>query len=746
MKKFLRKIFNLILSEDLDVQHKLLNIILCATMVGGVFSFILSLFFNSNMESNVLVFIILVIVAVCIYLSVWKRKTTIAAMIFVSVANLFVFPILYFFSGGMRSGMPIWFVLGFILTWLVLHGALCFIVYGLDVAAMIICLITEYLHPEFIRPMTDKGAVMDIIQTAISVSLIFGVIFKYEAKLYEEQKKHMLEQDEEQKAILEDLKKANQAKSDFLANMSHEIRTPINAVLGMDEMILRENLPEAVRGYAENIQSAGQSLLSIINDILDFSKIESGKMEIIPVEYDLTSLISDCYNMVFMRAMDKGLKIRIVNTKNLPKTLLGDEVRVRQIIINLLTNAVKYTEKGEIVLRFNEIPLDNERIYLVASVEDTGVGISPENQRKLFDSFQRIEEKKNRNIEGTGLGLTITKQLIDMMRGRIKVQSEEGKGSTFTVEIPQGIIDATPIGDFSKNYQDLGKSASYQEKFTAPEVNILAVDDVKMNLEVFKGLLSKTKVSIDTALSGKDALIKLDEIKYDMIFLDHMMPEMNGIDVLNALKSSEGINLNTPVIVLTANAIIGAEEEYLDAGFDGYLTKPVKGEDLEEAIMRFAPKEKIIKTTYMQGNYMPGSDELGNVNPGNDARNNDIQDNKEEVTMRDILESVGIDMETGLVYCAEDEDFYKEMLGEYAESDKREELGKFLAEGNIKDYIVGVHALKSTSLTIGATELSEEAKKLEFAGKGDELDYIKDNHERVMAMYGKVIDALKTIE
>lgn len=730
MKKIWRKFLNKIISEDIDVQHKLLNIILCAIFIGGSFSFLVSIFIDINIWGELSVFLMLTVVTICLYISAWSRKPKLAAIIAISSANLLVFPLMYFSSGGLFSGMPIWFILGLIFTWLVLSGPICFIMYLLSGSVMILCMVFEYFNPDMVVKLTRLGMLLDVIQSLMSVSFMFGLIFKYETHLYESQKGHMLKQDEKQKAILEDLNKANQAKSDFLANMSHEIRTPINAVLGMDEMILRQELPDDVREYAEKIQSAGHSLLSIINDILDFSKIESGKMEIIPVEYEVTSLISDCYNMVSMRALDKGLKLKVVNVKNLPKTLLGDEVRIRQIITNLLTNAVKYTEKGEVILRFDCIPVDGKRIYLVVSVEDTGVGISQENQAMLFKSFQRIEEKKNRNIEGTGLGLTITKQLVDMMGGRIKVQSQLGVGSTFSVEIPQTIIDNSPIGDFSNNYHGVNHSTTYKERFYAPKAKILAVDDVKMNLDVLIGLLSKTRISIDTALGGKEAIEKLQNVKYDLVFLDHMMPEISGIEVLRHVKASGGVNIDTPMVVLTANAIIGAEQQYMEEGFDGYITKPVKSSELEDIVMKFVPEDKIIIV---------------------DSKENSDAESATEKTatkksMKDILESVGIDMVLGLTYCAEDEELYTEMLKEFLSDDKRQSLNEFLAEDNYKDYIIKIHGLKSSALTIGARELSEEAKKLEFAGKDGDYEFIKNNHDVAMDMYEKVLEALKMLE
>lgn len=389
---------------------------------------------------------------------------------------------------------------------------------------------------------------------------------------------------------------ANEAKAQFLANMSHEIRTPINAILGLDQMIIEESSEEDIRGYAMDIRNAGKTLLALINDILDFSKIESGKMEIIPTEYDLASMISDCYNMVNKRAKDKGLEFRIENDKDLPSGLYGDEVRVRQVIINLLTNAVKYTKEGSIVMSVRGRTMDDGRLCLCVSVKDTGIGITKEDCAKLFESFQRVDQKKNRNIEGNGLGLAISMQIVKLMNGTIDVESEYGKGSVFRVELPQGIIDDTRLGDLSENINS-AKRKEVQEKdmLLAPEGKILVVDDADLNLKVFCGVLSQTKLQIDTAISGKEALDMICEKEYHIIFLDHMMPEMDGIETLHAMKQKKAsVNADTPVIMLTANAVAGMRDMYLDEGFTDYLTKPIQLDLLKAIIRKYLPDELIL--------------------------------------------------------------------------------------------------------------------------------------------------------
>lgn len=379
---------------------------------------------------------------------------------------------------------------------------------------------------------------------------------------------------------------ASEAKSKFLANMSHEIRTPINAVLGMDEILLRECKDEEIREYALNIQSAGQSLLGIINDILDFSKVESGKMNIVNNDYSLKNLINACDNLIKLRAREKGLVFSIERGEYLPSKLNGDENKIRQIIANVLTNAVKYTKSGSVKMRVDFDKTSEKEGVLKVTVKDTGIGIKKESMEDLFDSFQRLDESKNRNIEGTGLGLSITKRLVELMNGIILVESVYGEGSTFTVSIPQKIIDSENIISFEKEetQSDNGKSAEINEKeFEGRKV--LVVDDVAMNHKVFKGLLKNTGLLIDVALNGNEAIQDICENDYDIIFLDHMMPEKDGIETFNEMKKNHASRIeNVPIIMLTANAIEGSDKEYLALGFDGYLSKPVNRNDLMKCL------------------------------------------------------------------------------------------------------------------------------------------------------------------
>ena len=384
---------------------------------------------------------------------------------------------------------------------------------------------------------------------------------------------------------------ANRAKSNFLANMSHEIRTPMNAIIGMDEMILRESKDSRISKYAQNIQSAGKTLLSIINDILDLSKIESGRMELIPVEYDFASVLNDIVNMTMNKAREKGLQYDLDVDPDIPSVMRGDEIRIRQVILNITNNAIKYTEKGSVGIKIN---FDRSTNILTVRVSDTGIGIRGDDLSKLFSSFQRLDETRNRNVEGTGLGLNITKQLTEMMGGTIEVESTYGEGSVFTATVVQEVIDDTPIGDYTKR---LDKADTSREEFTpaliAPDARILIVDDNEMNLEVISELMKDTRIKVTCAMSGSECIEILRKNSFDAVLLDQMMPKMSGTQTLEIIKR-EHIAEGVPVIALTADAILGARDSYIREGFTDYLSKPVVYSELEAILLKYIDKRLLL--------------------------------------------------------------------------------------------------------------------------------------------------------
>ena len=524
---------------------------------------------------------------------------------------------------------------------------------------------------------------------------------------------------------------ANKAKSNFLANMSHEIRTPINTVLGMDEIILREATEVPVKGYAENIREAATTLLSIVNDLLDFSKIESGKMEILPVEYEIANALNEVINMIEIKAVNKKLEFKTIIAEDIPYLLFGDDVRLKQIIINLLTNAVKYTEDGSVILKVDWKEAGDSSIFLIVSVTDTGIGIKPEDIEKLFVSFERIEERRNRNIEGTGLGLSITRQLLELMSSELKVRSEYGVGSTFSFTLKQGIRDRKPVGRFREKYAYSNeKVKKYRTTFVAPDAKILVVDDNAMNLSVVEGLLKNTKLQIDCASSGEAALEMARDLKYDIIFMDHMMPYMDGIETLrNIRQMKNNPNVDTPVIVLTANAVSGAKEMYLEEGFIDYMSKPIQGKRLEEKIVQYLPEDKYVMIEY------------------EDMEKKLYQNLWKAVA--DEIESEYkfkyIDIPTAVEAAEGDKDTVRFLLSSFRDNEEktRNDLEKSFTEKDYSNYTVFVHALKSTSKMVGANNLSEQAKKLEQAGKDGKKDYIEKNHKKLMKAYDEVIGEVK---
>lgn len=515
---------------------------------------------------------------------------------------------------------------------------------------------------------------------------------------------------------------ANAAKSEFLSQMSHEIRTPINAILGMNEMILRESHNESILRYARNVQTAGLSLLGIISDILDFSKIEACKMEIFPYEYELASMINDLVNLIKHRAEGKGLELYVEVNPSTPHLMFGDELRIKQIITNLLTNAVKYTEKGSVTFIVDYHQENDKEVTLVISVKDTGVGIKKENISKLFDAFDRIDLNRARKIEGTGLGINITQQLLTLMDSDLKVESTYGEGSVFSFSLRQTVLDWEPIGDYSKALDKVKTrhTENTSAHFTAPEAHILVVDDAPMNLDVIRGLLKRTKIRLDTADSGAMCIEKFGQNSYDLVFLDHRMPNMDGVETLLKMKEIYGADLNgVPVISLTANAVAGAREEYLEAGFIDYLTKPVMSDELEAMLLKYLPPEKITSASYT--------------------------DNQEEIPIPEWLEKVNIlDIKHGVEFCGGNQEYLDALkIFRVSISSRADEIEALYQAKDIRNYTIKVHALKSMTRTIGAMELSELAASLEEAGNNGDIASIEAGTGVLLTLYRELDDVLK---
>lgn len=573
------------------------------------------------------------------------------------------------------------------------------------------------------------------------------------------------------------------AKSDFLARMSHEIRTPINAIMGMNEMILREADTETVKIYARKIEGASRLLLGIINDILDFSKIEAGKMNIVPAGYKVADMLLDMIDIAEEKANDKGLAFCPHIARDLPSVLFGDDMRIKQILLNIISNAVKYTEKGTVDMSVSMVPrskipwgvgkpnMPASDIVLCFKIKDTGIGIREEDQAKLFGEFYRFDQHKNRYVEGTGLGLAIVKRLTDIMHGRVEVESTYGEGSTFTLWLPQRVVAREPIGELRRtaaqeNEMDL-------RKLFAPEARILVVDDNEMNLMVVQTLLRQSQAQVVTASSGLAALRLLKDEQYDLILLDHMMPGLDGIETLQKIKEGN-LAPQTPIIVLTANALNGAKEEYMAAGFDDYLSKPVNGEVLEQTLCQYLPQEKQNFATAEELAQMLNTAEAQTAEPqsAGEATATAQPDEQNSIEAQNILQEKTaitaardtdagdiilpdtplLDPELGLQYVGNNEAMYQTILGMFAKlkESKQQKLNEVFAAEDWKNYTILIHALKSNALNAGCKPLADKALALELAGKRwqaedstpeektSKLEFIRSHHREAMAYYDKL--------
>ena len=555
---------------------------------------------------------------------------------------------------------------------------------------------------------------------------------------------------------------ANKAKSDFLADMSHEIRTPINAILGMNEMILHESGEADIKDYASNIKSAGTTLLSIINSILDFSKIEDGRMSLVPAEFDTTKLINDLVHSISERAKEKQLELKLDIDETLPSRLLGDDVRISQVIMNLLTNAVKYTEKGYVKLSIKNMASGGDEKKLLVSVKDTGIGIRKEDIDKLAISFERVDEKRNRHIEGTGLGISIVTRLLIMMKSELKIKSEYGKGSEFYFELPIDVVDPTPIGKYEPNGRQKSRTELLRINMSAPKAKVILTDDNEMNRKVAANLMKLFGIKPTMCESGRKTIEEMTKNRYDILFLDHMMPEMDGIETLKLLKDKYILG-NTKVVALTANAVVGAREQYIGSGFDDYLSKPIQIPELENILRRYLDENLIeapiepgeTKREKQNDSKVKQEENQGVNNLKRDASEDrivsgdvtDMSGSSGEHGKMERLREIGISVETGISYCGEDEDFYLEVLNDYvaAVSDRIEKLTGFLNDENMKDYKILIHSVKSSAKTIGDMSLFEKAKDLEAAASAGNLSYVKEKHDPVLKEYRDMASAIGKI-
>jgi signal transduction histidine kinase/DNA-binding NarL/FixJ family response regulator len=527
----------------------------------------------------------------------------------------------------------------------------------------------------------------------------------------------------------------SEAKTRFLASMSHEIRTPINAILGMNEMILRENRDPAIGEYSRNIKSSGKMLLMLVNDVLDFSKIEAGKLEISEAPFNMADMLYDVLSIINERADEKMLELKTEFTGEIPKELISDEFRIRQILVNLLSNAVKYTEEGSVTLCMGG-EYTEEGYNLCMAVKDTGKGIPKEDQPYLFEAFTRADLKKNINIEGTGLGLAIVKSIVDSMKGTIEVESEYGEGSEFRVTLPVRYENKDPLEeDFMDNR--IEQNAVLEPcDFSAPDAKVLAVDDNQSNLTIVKLFLERTGIKPDLCKTGDRAIDLCKNKKYDLIILDHMMPQPDGIETLQTIKTSpESLNRDTKAVVLTANAVAGSRQMYMDVGFDDYLSKPVDAKVLEQTVKAMLPPDKVIMLS-PEAMQAAAAEQVAIEIPTEE----DMSPIKKRLTSIE-----GLDYETALFHCGDDEEILEEIIEDLvAECPERvERMKKNLEADNINGYRIDAHAIKSSMATIGLNDLSERAKKHEFAAKDNDTAFILGDADDFINAYVEVCRKLE---
>jgi signal transduction histidine kinase/AmiR/NasT family two-component response regulator/HPt (histidine-containing phosphotransfer) domain-containing protein len=692
-----------VFSEEIPLNGRIFNLILIFGVLACVAATTARIIEGVSKISVTAVTVMIVIIIItfwfCNKFKLYKLGSWLALIAFCDI----LFPLVYLTNGGIESGMTGYFCLSIMLNFLLLKGWACFLMSVLNFAVIFACYYINQTWPGLITPFAREfQKYADHVQTVLITGLFMGFVIKYQVRIYEKEKAKA--------------EAATKAKADFLANVSHEIRTPLNAIIGLGELELGKDIEEGTRNNLEKMYSSGMVLLSIINDLLDISKIESGHFELFPVEYDISSLINDTIHLNMVRIGSKPISFRLRIDAELPSRLYGDEIRVRQILNNLLSNAFKYTREGQVRLCISMEKVDKKSMNLVCRIEDTGIGIRKEDIEKLFSVYNQLDAKSNRHIEGTGLGLSICKNLVELMGGAISVESEYKKGSAFTAVIPQKIISEKPIGSAAaENLESFRFTAEKREQYQRhrvrmPYARVLVVDDVSTNLDVARGMLMPYELTIDCVASGREAiaLIREEKVKYDAVFMDHMMPEMDGIETVRIIRNKiESEYAKTvPIIALTANAILGNDKLFLENGFQDFLTKPIDMTKLDTVLMKWV-RDKTREAVLTDP-------EPALAYPRNETPVPSIE---------------GLDWTDGLRRMGNQEASYIRVLDSYVANlpAMLDKLREFNA-ASLSAYMITVHGIKGASYGICANDIGKQAEALEMAARNGDTETILANN------------------